>query len=108
MLSLINRLTHKRGRGTRNRSQFTEEPCNGKPLCTVLKERRWGGDTSADSIRAIAPFNLALRLEPNNAARYSRGEARSDVGDLPPAIAATSLINFCHWIDGFTPAVFLK
>ena len=48
MITRSNRLTLTEGRGTHNKGQVTEEPCDGKVSRTVLKGRREVAISPAD------------------------------------------------------------
>lgn len=63
MITRSNRLTLTKGRGTLDLGQVTEEPCDGKLSCTVLKGRREVAISPADpNYWAIDQFKKLLSV----------------------------------------------
>ncbi|HEY9611932.1 MAG TPA: hypothetical protein V6C93_21405, partial [Allocoleopsis sp.] len=86
MITRSNRLTLTEGRGTHDKGQVTEEPCDGKLSRTVLKGRRGVAISPAD------PNNM------DSATRLQKILVDSPVGAVLPAIALLNLPNW--WLAG--------
>src|ERR671932_2317927 len=61
MITRSNRLTLTEGRGTHNKGQVTEEPCDGKVSRTVLKGRREVAISPADPNKIMVEWLLELK-----------------------------------------------